>query len=126
MAGDSNHPRKRRAEGLTPLVLGDALEGEAREVGIVMAARSVKAHGQPIAAAALLLSGGETTVSIRGYLDRPPVSRARRHGSKICSLTFSSVKTFLRRTLCMPPVKGLTYAADGSSSPVNDLSTITA
>ena len=55
-----------RAEGLTPLVLGDALEGEAREAGILMAgmARSVAAHGLPVAAPAVLLSGGETTVSI--------------------------------------------------------------
>ena len=55
-----------RAQGLTPLILGDALEGEAREVGIVMAgmARSVRAHGLPVKAPAVLLSGGETTVSI--------------------------------------------------------------
>ncbi len=55
-----------RAQGLAPLILGDALEGEAREVGIVMAgmARSVAAHGQPLKAPAVLLSGGETTVSI--------------------------------------------------------------
>lgn len=54
------------AEGLTPLILGDALEGEAREVGIVMAgvARSVARHGHPVAPPALLLSGGETTVTI--------------------------------------------------------------
>ncbi|MGI4943575.1 MAG: glycerate kinase type-2 family protein [Janthinobacterium lividum] len=54
------------ALGLTPLVLGDALEGESREVGTVMAgiARSVRAHGLPLPAPALLLSGGETTVSI--------------------------------------------------------------
>jgi hydroxypyruvate reductase len=56
-----------RALGLAPLVLGDALEGEAREVGTVLAgiARSVKAHGQPVGAPAVLLSGGETTVTIR-------------------------------------------------------------
>ncbi len=55
-----------RGMGLTPLVLGDALEGEAREVGVVMAgiARSVRAHGQPLAAPAVLLSGGETTVTL--------------------------------------------------------------
>jgi glycerate 2-kinase len=54
-------------EGLTPLILGDALEGEAREVGTVMAgiARSVATHGHPLAAPAVLLSGGETTVTIR-------------------------------------------------------------
>ena len=55
-----------RAQGLTPLILGDALEGEAREMGIVMAgiARSVAQHGLPVAAPAVLLSGGEGTVTI--------------------------------------------------------------
>lgn len=55
-----------RKEDLTPLILGDALEGEAREVGTVMAgiSRSVAKHGHPIAPPAVLLSGGETTVSI--------------------------------------------------------------
>jgi glycerate 2-kinase len=57
-----------RALGLAPLILGDALEGEARELGIALAgiARSVRAHGLPLAAPAVLLSGGETTVTIRG------------------------------------------------------------
>jgi len=56
-----------RGLGLTPLILGDALEGEAREVGTVLAgiARSVRAHGLPVAPPAVLLSGGETTVTIR-------------------------------------------------------------
>lgn len=55
-----------RTLGLTPLILGDALEGESRELGTVMAgiARSVATHGLPLAAPAVLLSGGETTVSI--------------------------------------------------------------
>jgi hydroxypyruvate reductase len=55
-----------QAQGLAPLILGDALEGESREVGTVMAgiARSVRRHGQPIAPPALLLSGGETTVTL--------------------------------------------------------------
>ena len=55
-----------RREGLTPLILGDALEGEAREMGVVMAgiARSVATHGHPLSAPALLLSGGEATVTI--------------------------------------------------------------
>ncbi len=54
------------ALGLTPLILGDALEGESREMGTVLAgiARSVRMHGQPLAPPAVLLSGGETTVSI--------------------------------------------------------------
>jgi hydroxypyruvate reductase len=55
-----------RTLDLTPVILGDALEGEAREVGTVHAgiARSVRAHGEPAAPPALLLSGGETTVTI--------------------------------------------------------------
>lgn len=55
-----------RAAGVTPLLLGDALEGEAAQLGIAMAgiARSVAAHGTPVPAPAVLLSGGETTVTI--------------------------------------------------------------
>jgi hydroxypyruvate reductase len=56
-----------RRLGLPPLLLGDALEGEAAVLGTVLAgiARSVRAHGQPLPAPCLLLSGGETTVTIR-------------------------------------------------------------
>lgn len=52
--------------GLTPLILGDAIEGESRELGIVMAgiARSCRRNGVPVKAPAVLLSGGETTVTI--------------------------------------------------------------
>ena len=59
---------KARELGLTPLILGDALEGEAREVGRVMAgiARSALMHGEPVRAPCVLLSGGETTVTVRG------------------------------------------------------------
>ncbi len=55
-----------RKMGLTALILGDALEGEAREVGIVHAgiARSVLSHGEPVKPPAVLLSGGETTVTM--------------------------------------------------------------
>jgi glycerate 2-kinase len=57
-----------RAAGIHPVILGDSLEGEAREVAIVHAgiARQVLNHDQPAAKPALLLSGGETTVTIRG------------------------------------------------------------
>ena len=57
-----------RAAGVTPVILGDAIEGEAREVAQVMAgiAQQVARHGQPAAAPAVLLSGGETTVTVRG------------------------------------------------------------
>lgn len=57
-----------RAAGITPLILGDAIEGEARDVAMVMAgiARQVRRHGQPAGAPCVLLSGGETTVTLRG------------------------------------------------------------
>ena len=52
--------------GLMPMILGDALEGEAKEMGTVMAgiARSIRDHGHPFRAPAVLLSGGETTVTL--------------------------------------------------------------
>jgi len=59
---------KARELGLTPLILGDAIEGEAREVGRAMAgiALSARRHGEPAEAPCVLLSGGETTVTVRG------------------------------------------------------------
>jgi glycerate 2-kinase len=59
---------KARTLGLAPLILGDALEGEASQMGAVMAgiARSVRLHGQPLRPPAVLLSGGETTVTLSG------------------------------------------------------------
>jgi len=55
-----------RQAGLAPVILGDALEGEAREAGRLMAGMAVSAarNGLPARAPAVLLSGGETTVSI--------------------------------------------------------------
>ncbi|MDP5308619.1 glycerate kinase type-2 family protein [Paracoccus spongiarum] len=60
-----------RKAGVTPLLLGDALEGEASQLGIAMAgiARACAAHGTPVKPPAVLLSGGETTVTIG---DRKP------------------------------------------------------
>ncbi|NML59873.1 glycerate kinase [Massilia sp. RP-1-19] len=57
-----------RGAGVPAYILGDSIEGEAREVGIVMAgiARHVAHGGQPFSAPCVLLSGGETTVTIRG------------------------------------------------------------
>jgi len=57
-----------RGAGVTPLILGDAIEGEARDVGTVMAgiAHQVALHGQPLPPPCVLLSGGETTVTVRG------------------------------------------------------------
>jgi hydroxypyruvate reductase/glycerate 2-kinase len=57
-----------RSEGVPTLILGDAIEGEAREVGKTMAgiALSVARHGLPVPRPCVLLSGGETTVTVRG------------------------------------------------------------
>lgn len=56
------------AAGVTPLILGDALEGESREVAKALAgmAFSCARHGQPVRPPCVLLSGGETTVTVRG------------------------------------------------------------
>ncbi len=57
-----------RRAGYQPVILGDSIEGEAREVAKVMAgiAFQVLRHGQPLPAPCVLLSGGETTVTMRG------------------------------------------------------------
>ncbi len=57
-----------REAGFTPLILGDAIEGEASEVARVMAAMATHCakHGQPAKPPCALISGGETTVTVRG------------------------------------------------------------
>ena len=57
-----------RAAGFTPHILSDSLEGEARDLGKTMAgiARQVVVHGQPFQRPCVLLSGGESTVTLRG------------------------------------------------------------
>jgi hydroxypyruvate reductase len=57
-----------RAAGVEPLILGDAIEGEAREVAKVLAgiAKSCALHGVPARPPCVLLSGGETTVTVKG------------------------------------------------------------
>ena len=61
--------RVARRAGVKPLILGDAIEGEAREVARVHAGitRQVLRHGQPVKAPCVLLSGGETTVTVHGH-----------------------------------------------------------
>ena len=60
---------KRAADlGIRAHVLSDAIEGEARDVGNVHAAlaREIATRGRPFGKPAMLLSGGETTVTMRG------------------------------------------------------------
>ena len=56
-----------RAAGITPYILSDEIEGESREVGKVHAAlaRSVAHAGTPFAKPCVILSGGETTVTVK-------------------------------------------------------------
>lgn len=57
-----------RSAGITPYILSDGIEGEARDVGKMMAgiATQVAQRGQPFQPPCVLLSGGETTVTVRG------------------------------------------------------------
>lgn len=57
-----------REAGYRPLILGNAIEGEARDVALVHAgmAKQATGYGQPAEPPCVLLSGGETTVTIRG------------------------------------------------------------
>nr|BFE95139.1 glycerate kinase [Pseudomonas brassicacearum subsp. brassicacearum] len=75
---------KARQAGFSPLILGD-LEGESREVAKVHAgiARQIALHGQPLAAPCVILSGGETTVTVRGD------GRGGRNAEFLLSLTDS-------------------------------------
>jgi glycerate 2-kinase len=75
---------KAEAAGLPSLILGD-LEGESREVAKVHAgiAKQVLLHGQPLKAPCVILSGGETTVTVRGN------GRGGRNAEFLLSLTDS-------------------------------------
>ncbi|MBI2978928.1 MAG: glycerate kinase [Rhodospirillales bacterium] len=61
--------REAEAAGLRTVILGDAIEGEARQVAREQArlVMDVIKFGKPVAAPAALLSGGETTVTVRGH-----------------------------------------------------------
>jgi hydroxypyruvate reductase len=57
-----------RGQGITPVVLGDSVTGEASEVAKVYAAlaRQICSHGEPFKPPLALISGGECTVTVRG------------------------------------------------------------
>ena len=57
-----------RQAGVPAYILGDSIEGEARDVGKVMAGITLQVaqRGQPFQPPCVLLSGGETTVTVRG------------------------------------------------------------
>ncbi|WP_373851382.1 glycerate kinase [Delftia acidovorans] len=74
--------RVAEAAGLRTHVLSDEIEGESREVAKVHAAlaRAVARHGQPFAKPCVILSGGETTVTIRQRPAGTPKGRGGRAG----------------------------------------------
>jgi len=54
--------------GVTPVILGDSIEGESRDVALVHAgiARQCALRGQPEKPPCVLISGGETTITLKG------------------------------------------------------------
>ena len=60
--------RAAERQGIAAAILSDCIEGEARDVGIVHAAiaRQIAERDQPFSRPVVLLSGGETTVTVRG------------------------------------------------------------
>ena len=71
-----------RSAGLSTYILSDEIEGESREVGKVHAAlaRGVALKGQPFGKPCVILSGGETTVTIKKQADGTPRGRGGRAG----------------------------------------------
>ena len=57
-----------RNAGVTPVILGNSIEGESRDVALVHAgiARQCAMRGQPEAPPCVLISGGETTITLKG------------------------------------------------------------
>lgn len=88
--------------GYMPLILGDAIEGEAQDVGLVMAgiAKQVRNYGQPAQPPLALISGGETTVSVNG-----PAGRGGRNTAFLLS--------FANAADDMPGVSALACDTDG-------------
>ncbi|MBC7445663.1 MAG: glycerate kinase [Polaromonas sp.] len=71
-----------RAAGLAAYILSDEMEGESREVGKVHAAlaRAVALTGEPFQKPCVILSGGETTVTLRKQPPGMPKGRGGRAG----------------------------------------------
>jgi glycerate 2-kinase len=78
-----------RAAGITSYILSDCIEGEARDIALMHAAlaKQVALHGQPFAKPCVLISGGETTVTVRG------TGRGGRNAEFLLSLAIALDKT---------------------------------
>lgn len=77
-----------QSHGVAAYILSDALEGESRDVGQVHAAiaRQVAKHGQPFARPCVILSGGETTVTLRAS---PTTATAASRGGRASEFLLS-------------------------------------
>lgn len=55
--------------GIAPLIVGDSVTGESSEVAKVFAAfaRQLRTHSRPVPPPVAIISGGETTVTVRGH-----------------------------------------------------------
>ncbi|ODT65428.1 MAG: hydroxypyruvate reductase [Pelagibacterium sp. SCN 63-23] len=74
-----------RQHGIEAVILSDSIEGEARDVALVHAAmaREISARNRPFSKPVVLLSGGETTVTLRGK------GRGGRNGEFLLSLAIA-------------------------------------
>ncbi len=77
-----------RAAGVTPWILGDDLEGEARAMGTVMAGltRQCARHQHPFVPPCVLLSGGESTVTLPAVADDQPLGSGGRNVEFLLSM----------------------------------------
>jgi glycerate 2-kinase len=75
-----------RAQGIAAHILSDEMEGESREVGKVHAAlaRAVARTGEPFARPCVILSGGETTVTVRQALPQGPAPGRGGRAGEFC------------------------------------------
>lgn len=91
-----------RQAGYTAMIFGDAIEGEAQDVGLVMAGivKQVRSYGQPAQPPLALISGGETTVSVNG-----PAGRGGRNTAFLLS--------FANAMNDMPGIAALACDTDG-------------
>jgi hydroxypyruvate reductase len=74
-----------RAAGITPYILSDSIEGEARDIGMMHAALALQVakRNQPFNRPCVILSGGETTVTVNGN------GRGGRNGEFLLSLAIA-------------------------------------
>jgi hydroxypyruvate reductase len=96
-----------KAAGFRPLILSSQIEGETRDVAFVHAAiaREIRERGVPIKAPACVLSGGETTVTIKG----------NGKGGRNQEFALAAALKLAR----MPDVLACSFGTDGSDGPTD-------